>query len=222
MILNIFCRSPHLLERIFGLTKPQSQQIELRPNNTTTKYIITMPSSVSFKYLDLGHIGGRGGTLRFFLLANSIPYKEDLYQYNDSVWGVEKKRLVESGENPCGTVPVAYTEDGHHHLSQHISMARYFARINQLDSGDAWKDYVQDVIADEYQGFRNIWVEKSFASTEEQKAEYVTKTVPELLAKFEALYKKYKTTDNDQAYLSTSPSGSPFSAAQTTNGRSCC
>ena len=77
-------------------------------------------------------------------------------------------------------------------------MARYFARINKLDSGDAWKDYVQDVIADEYQGFRNIWVEKSFASTEEQKAEYVYKTVPELLTKFEALYKKYKTTGKDQ------------------------
>ena len=110
-----------------------------------------MPSSVSFKYLDLGHIGGRGGTLRFFLsrsTSNSIPYQEDLYKYNDSVWGVEKKRLVESGENP-------YTEDGHH-LNQHISMARYFARINKLDSGDSWKDYVQDVIADEYQGFRNI------------------------------------------------------------------
>ena len=120
-----------------------------------------------------------------------------MYQYNDSVWGVEKKRLVESGENPCGTVPVAYTEDGHH-LSQHIAMARYFARINQLDSGDAWKDYAQDVIADEYQGCRNIWVEKSFASAEEQKAEYVSKTVPELLTKFEALYKKYKTTDKDQ------------------------
>ena len=89
-------------------------------------------------------------------------------------------------------------------------MARYFARINKLDSGDAWKDYVQDVIADEYQGFRNIWVEKSFASTEEQKAEYVYKTVPELLTKFEALYKKYKTTGNGQAYLSTSPSGSPL------------
>ena len=169
-----------------------------------------MTASVSFKYLDLGHIGGRGGTLRFFLLANGIPYTEDLYQYNDSVWGVEKKRLVESGENPCGTVPVAYTEDGQHHLSQHISMARYFARINKLDSGDAWKDYVQDVVADEYQGFRNIWVEKSFASTDEQKAEYASKTVPELLTKFEALYKKYKTTGKDQAYLSTSPSGSPL------------
>ena len=130
--------------------------------------------------------------------------------------GVLKRNdLIESGENPCGTVPVVTMkhdnddDDDHHHLSQHIATARYIARNYELNSGNAWKDYVQDLVADEYQGFRNIWVEKSFGATDEEKAEYRATTVPETLSKFEALYQKYKTME-DGAYLSTSPSGSPL------------
>ncbi|KAL7565735.1 hypothetical protein ACA910_005428 [Epithemia clementina (nom. ined.)] len=164
------------------------------------------PKPVKFEYLDLGHLGGRGGVLRFFLLTHGIPYEETLFKYTPEIWGVEKKRLIESGENPCGTVPVVFL-DNNVQLCQHMTICRYMARAHKLDSGDALKDCIQDIIADEYQGFRDLWVEKSFFSTEELKTEYRTKTVPENLTKFEALHKKYKMAD---PYLSTTPGGKPL------------
>ena len=165
-------------------------------------------NTVSFEYLDLGHIGGRGGTLRFFLLAHQIPYQEKLVPMTE--WDTEKKRLVESGENPCGTVPVVYMDDDNRQLSQHIAITRYLARVHNLTSGDFWKEYVQDMVADEYQGFRDMWVEKSFTATDAEKEEYRSTTLPDTLTKFEALYRKYKTTEDGSAYLSTSPSGAPL------------
>lgn len=164
--------------------------------------------SVNFKYLDLGSIGGRGGTLRFFLLANGIPYDETLYPMGSDEWVAEKARLISSGENPCGTVPVVYNFDSNSiELSQHIAICRFVARSNKVDSGDAFKDYIQDMMADEYQGFRDMWVRMVVRANDDEKAEYRTKTLPETLAKFEALYKKYKTAD---PYLSTNPAGNPL------------
>ena len=67
---------------------------------------------VVFKYLDLPYgLGGRGGAQRFFLLANQIPFTEDLVSMSE--WGsVEKARVVTSGENPGGTLPILYTATG--------------------------------------------------------------------------------------------------------------
>ena len=155
-------------------------------------------------YLQLGPVGGRGGTQRFFMLANGIPFEEKLFAVPGE-WGNEKKRLIETGENPCGGVPVTYVDNVH--MAQHVSTCRYLARTNKLDTGDNLKDYYQDMIADEYQGFRNLWVVKTFEASDVEKAEYKTKTLPTLLAKFDALYKKYKTAD---PYLSTSPDGKPL------------
>ena len=154
-------------------------------------------------YLQLGPVGGRGGTQRFFMLANGIPFEEKLFAVPGE-WGDEKKRLIETGENPCGGVPVTYVDNVH--MAQHVGTCRYLARTNKLDTGDNLKDYYQDMIADEYQGFRNLWVVKTFEASDVEKAEYKTKTLPTLLAKFDALYKKYKTAD---PYLSTSPDGKP-------------
>ncbi|KAL7564469.1 hypothetical protein ACA910_001563 [Epithemia clementina (nom. ined.)] len=169
-----------------------------------------MPS-IHFKYLDVGKIAARGGAFRFYLLANGIPYEETLFKASPDSWGVEKKRLIESGENPCGTVPVVYLKDDKNNnnvqLSQHIAISRYLARTYNIDSGDAYKDYIQDLVADEYQGARNAWVDTTFKGTDEQKAEYRNQKIPETLKKFDALYQKYKTAD---PYLSTSTAGNPL------------
>lgn len=168
---------------------------------------------INFHYLNLGSFGGRGGVVRFFLLASGIPMEETLYDTSAEVWGVEKKRLIDSGDNPCGTLPVVYTNDNNGGaLSQHIAICRYIARSSKLDTGDALQDYVQDLVADEYQASRNHFLEIAFGATisEEQKTEYRTKTVPEMLSKFEALYQKHKKTASDVPYLSTSPAGSPL------------
>ena len=63
-------------------------------------------------------------------------------------------------------------------MAQHVSTCRYLARTNKLDTGDNLKDSYQDMIADEYQGFRNLWVVKTFEASDVEKAEYKNKTLP--------------------------------------------
>jgi hypothetical protein len=170
-------------------------------------------SAVTFKYLALGAIGGRGGVQRFFMLTHDIPFKEELFSPSDN-WPIEKARLLKSMENPCGSSPVTYMqgEGGEElHLSQHIAVCRYLARVNNIKSGDAYQDYVQDLVADEYQSARNGWVAAAFGSSDEEKATYTSETFPQKLQMFNTLYKKFKTTDDATSpYLSTNADGKPL------------
>ena len=203
---------------------------------------------LTFKYLDLGAVGGRGGIQRFFMLANNIPFIEQLYDFSDPAsWGVEKQRLLDTNENPCGSVPVTIlqtTNNNHHkkvmndhkkqkkeeditttttttttkgvddsdlclHLSQHVSTCRYLARLYQKDMGDnnsnAYQEYVQDLVAEEYQGFRAQWVEYSFYNNDDKaKENYRTTILPKQLIKFEALYQKYKAAVQQDSSSSSS------------------
>jgi glutathione S-transferase len=139
-------------------------------------------------------------------LSQDIPFSEQLFAMGDE-WGAEKKRLAETGENPSATVPVivATNENDKEHccyLPQHIATARLLARIHEKTSGDDYQDYVQDMIADEYQGFRNKWVWASFEAKDDEKADYQTTDLPQQLAKFNALYRNFKTHN---VYLSVNP-----------------
>jgi hypothetical protein len=162
--------------------------------NNTMK--ITPASKLLFKYLALPNgIGGRGGAQRFFLLSQDIPYSEQLCAMGDE-WAVEKKRLVDSGENPSGGVPVIVAtvdENKEIFLPQHIATARLLAKIHGKNSGDVYNDYVQDMVADEYQGFRTKWVDVTFNGNDEEKKDYQSNELPQQLDKFNALYKNFKT-----------------------------
>jgi hypothetical protein len=180
--------------------------------------MITPASKLVLKYLALPlGLGGRGGVLRFFLLTQDIPFTEELIQMGDD-WVAEKARLVSSGENPSATVPVIMATANEEEidddddkkklpaasatiLPQHIATARLLARVHGSTSGDMYKDYVQDLVADEYQGFRDRWVAASFSSTDEEKASYRRDELPKQLTKFDALYEKFKT---HHAFLSVS------------------
>jgi glutathione S-transferase len=166
---------------------------------------ITAP--VVFKYLALPNgLGGRGGAQRFFMLANKIPFAEDLVSMGE--WGsAEKARVVNSGENPSGTLPILYTASGET-LTQHIASSRYLARIHDVTSDlTEYEEYVQDLVADEYQGFRDAWVKAAFTYTDDEKATFKETEIPKYLTKFEKLYAKYKT---DKTYLSASMAGNPL------------
>jgi hypothetical protein len=112
---------------------------------TTTKLTITQASPLVFKYLALP-VAARGGVLRFFLLSHGVAFEEQLIAMN--TWSTEKQRLISSGENPSGTVPIIYakssdtskyTGDAH---PQRIAVSRYLARVEQLTSDDPFRDYV--------------------------------------------------------------------------------
>mmetsp|Transcript_21081 Transcript_21081/g.34888 ORF Transcript_21081/g.34888 Transcript_21081/m.34888 type:complete len:227 (-) Transcript_21081:196-876(-) len=169
-------------------------------------------AAVTFKYIALGAIGGRGGVQRFFMLTHDIKFNEELFSPSEK-WPVEKARMLETEENPCGAAPVTYLqgEAGESlHLSQHIAVCRYLARVNNINSGDAYKDYVQDLVADEYQGARDAWVRTAFGASNEEKATYSSETFPKKLKMFDTLYKKFKTSDDVSPYLSTNAAGKPL------------
>jgi glutathione S-transferase len=174
-------------------------------DRTTTEMIIPFASPLVFKYLALP-VAARGGVLRFFLLSHGVAFEEQLIAMN--TWSTEKQRLISSGENPSGTLPIIYaknnndisdsTGDAH---PQHIAVSRYLARVYQLTSEDPYKDYVQDLVADEYLGFRDQWVATTFGGNDETKAKYSTVSLPIQLTKFNALYQQFKT---EETFLSTS------------------
>ena len=171
-------------------------------NNTMN---ITPASKLLLKYLALPNsIGGRGGAQRYFLLSQDIPYAEQLFEMGDA-WVAEKKRLVESGENPSGSVPVIVAtvdDDKEVFLPQHIASSRLLAKIHGKNSGNDYNDYVQDMVADEYQKWRTTWVDITFNADDEGKKAYREKDLPEELTKFTALYKNFKT---HSVYMSVNP-----------------
>lgn len=150
-------------------------------------------SKLVLKYLALPMaIGGRGGALRFFLLAQDIPFDEKLFDMA-AEWPAEKERLAISGENPAATVPVVYA-DGKP-LTQHIATARLLSTVHKRSALDIYENYVQDMVADEYQAFRDAWVHHAFSATDEEKATYKKETLPKQLVKFNAMYEHNKIHD---------------------------
>ncbi|CAM9860247.1 unnamed protein product [Chrysoparadoxa australica] len=165
---------------------------------------VTPPEPLLFEYLDLPlPVTARGGVVELFLRSHDIEFKSKLYNLK-SEWPKEKANMIASGKNPAGAVPLVCF--GEKHLTQHIATIRYMARTFGLTSGDDYGDYVQDLVADEYQGWRNDWVKTHFGSDEEAKATFKADVVPKKLELFEALYAKYKI-NAESPYLSTSPSG---------------
>ena len=165
---------------------------------------LTTSTPLVFKYLALPFgIGGRGGVQRFFMLSQNIPFEEDLYTMGDSgTWPTEKNRVVSSGENPAGTLPIIYANNGKvNPLPQHIASSRYLATVYDCTSGDPYQDYLQDMIADEYQAFRSKWVDVAFSDCDKTKESYKKEDLPKQLTKFNCMYKEFKTHDT---YLSVS------------------
>jgi hypothetical protein len=50
--------------------------------------------------------------------------------------------------------------------------------VYQLTSEDSYKDYVQDLVADEYLGFRDQWVAATFGGNANKKAKYTSSMLP--------------------------------------------
>lgn len=155
-----------------------------------------MISPLTFKYLDLKPLAGRGGVLRFFMLIHGMDFQETLIPMKE--WGAAKAKMLESNENPCGSVPVLMVNDDDTipELSQHIALCRYLYRKSGASGAStltALEELTQDMVADEYQGFRSAWAGAAF-SDEAAKDTYKKETLPKMLTKFNALYAKYATT----------------------------
>uniref|UniRef100_A0A7S3PFA0 Glutathione S-transferase n=1 Tax=Aplanochytrium stocchinoi TaxID=215587 RepID=A0A7S3PFA0_9STRA len=166
----------------------------------TPKALVETPKLI---YVDLPNgLGGRGGVVRFFLLANNIPFTEELIPMSD--WPEHKATFIKEGVNPAGTVPIVQLGDKT--LTQHVAIMRYLANLAGVSTGDPYRDYIQDLVADEYQGWRDAWVSGAFGD-DEAKNNYAKETVAKKLRLFEGLYAKYKMND---AFLSTSPNGVPL------------
>jgi len=156
---------------------------------------------LSYRLEVIYRIEAEAATLDSFSEVKDWPSREDLV----ANWAEEKKRMIESGENPAGGVPILYISGQAH--PQHIAAARYLARVKGLTSGDDYKDYVQDLVADEYQGFRDQRAEATFGGDEDAKKDYKDKVVPVQLKKFDSLYESFKT---HHTFLSVSSETRPL------------
>lgn len=137
-------------------------------------------NDITFKYLNFGPIGGRGGVVRFFMLAHNLKYTEELIAPGAD-WTAAKAKIIETGENPAGTVPIV-TVNGKT-LTQHIAIVRELAKTTS---------YANDAIADQYQAFRDAWVSAAFMGGD--KAKFQDHALAELNV-FNALYRKYAEAD---------------------------
>lgn len=154
---------------------------------------ITKDSKLLFSYIGLpSGIAGRGGALRFFLLVHGIPFDEKVIAFPDA-WPAEKQRLLETNENPAGTVPVVYAEGKC--LPQHAAIARFLASLYNRTAGSAYGDYLQDMVTNEYISFRDTWVHMTFVASDEEKAKYKSEGVPAELAKFNTYYEHFASHD---------------------------
>jgi len=145
---------------------------------------------ITFKYLGVPNkIGGRGGVTRFFFLMYGIQFDEELYDFTTEAWPNKKREILASGENPAGSVPIVVY--GNKTLTQHIATIRYIALDLGLGAGP-WGNYIQDIIADEYQFLRDAWVVAAFMGGDKEK--FLT-LVKDKLTVFNALYYKYATDD---------------------------
>jgi hypothetical protein len=71
---------------------------------------ITLESPLVFKYIAM-LVAACGGVLHFFLLSHGVSFEEELIPMSGNTWLVEKQRLIASGENPLGTVPIVYSKN---------------------------------------------------------------------------------------------------------------
>ena len=155
---------------------------------------VSPASKLALNYIQLPMPGlcGRGGVLRFFFLCQDIPFEEKLFALPDE-WFAEKKRLITSGDNPSGGVPVVYADGTP--LPEHIASARFLAHVHQCESSDSYNNYVQDLVADAYQGYTDIWFRHAFMASDDEKAVYMSEGWPKKLEQFNALYRSFKTHD---------------------------
>jgi glutathione S-transferase len=144
---------------------------------------------VTLKYFNFkpGHGGasGRGGALRFLLLATGIAFEEDKVAVSD--WPETKQKLVASGVSPAGYLPVL-TVNGKHLTEHHAIMRRFSAQLG-LYGGDVERDYLIDSLAEATTSWRWHWV--SSLEGGEVKDKYVSTQRAEHYKAFEQLLEQH-------------------------------
>jgi glutathione S-transferase len=166
---------------------------------------------VTLKYLNVGSLGGRGAVVRFFMLIHGIDFEDELIAMSD--WGAVKAELIASKENPSGSVPIVTINDDDSvpKLTQHIAICRYLYRTKIVPNGDTasiMEEMLQDMIADEYHGWRDGWV--STLGPAEVKAAFKAEKLSKHLTVMNALYEKYGMASSAPFLSTTSVSHKPL------------
>eukprot|EP00775_Hariotina_reticulata_P001171 gene1171-1509_t len=124
------------------------------------------------RYFDLsgfGGLAGRGGVVRFFMLANDFRFEEDAEDFGK--WSDAKADAIQSGDCPTGHLPVVLL-DGQWRC-EHLAILRLLAKRLGLYGKDDIRDYHCDSLADAAAEFRGAMLKSAFGSPEEKK-DYTT------------------------------------------------
>ncbi|KAA8498936.1 hypothetical protein FVE85_6521 [Porphyridium purpureum] len=170
-----------------------------------------MAQVVTLKYLDLPAalgkpVAGRGGSVRFFLKYHDVEYSEQLVSLQD--WnGSIKAEAIKTNESPAGYLPVLTTASGLQ-LTEHVALMRYIAAANHLESQEGAEGAAkQDVLASTQIQWRDDLIAAAFSSNAEDKTKYTNEKAGKHLTTLEALYTKYKDTDDESPFVSPTESG---------------
>ncbi|WIA40805.1 hypothetical protein OEZ86_004483 [Tetradesmus obliquus] len=152
---------------------------------------------LKLKYFDLsgfGGLSGRGGSVRFFLLANGIPFTEEVVDW--AGWGAGlKQKAMASGESPTGHLPLVYlpgSSSSSPPLLETFAILRRLAKRDGQYGTDEERDYAADVAADATVEFRSALLDSAFGgpdgklayTSSPDKRPYFYKVMEALLQRF--------------------------------------
>uniref|UniRef100_A0A383V3Y5 GST N-terminal domain-containing protein n=1 Tax=Tetradesmus obliquus TaxID=3088 RepID=A0A383V3Y5_TETOB len=157
---------------------------------------------LKLKYFDLsgfGGLSGRGGSVRFFLLANGIPFTEEVVDW--AGWGAGlKQEAMASGESPTGHLPLVYlpgSSSSSPPLLETFAILRRLAKRDGQYGSDEERDYAADVAADATVEFRSALLDSAFGGPD-AKLSYTTSPDkrPHFYSVMEALLQRFGSSSS--------------------------
>lgn len=158
---------------------------------------------LKLKYFDLsgfGGLSGRGGSVRFFLLANGIPFTEEVVDW--AGWGAGlKQEAMASGESPTGHLPLVYlpgsSSSSSPLLLETFAILRRLAKRDGQYGSDEERDYAADVASDATVEFRSALLDSAFGGPD-AKLSYTTSPDkrPHFYSVMEALLQRFGSSSS--------------------------
>ncbi|KAI8920557.1 glutathione S-transferase [Entophlyctis helioformis] len=138
-------------------------------------------------YFNVAGTKGRGELLRLFFHEAGIAFVDNRVQFAD--WPALKAKIVASGANPFGSLPVL--ELNGRNYTQSLPLLRLMAdKLGKYAGSNDDERYFVDQVADIYIDWRRSWVTTLGGSAEALKT-HQTEALPRCYAAFEFFLAKY-------------------------------
>ena len=158
---------------------------------TQTNTNINMSDSIVLRYFELR---GKAEAIRLLFEMAGVEYTEERFTATEWRQGGKKQEYMEKGISSYGQVPVVSVNDKH--MSQTLSIMRYFAKLKGCYGDDAEQQYTCDMLVDGVEDWRNGHVRLVYnPDFQNLVGDYIANSIPASLTHFETyLSKKYSAS----------------------------